>query len=141
MRTKHVLIALLALMLVSGLLEPVESAATPPVWWLLLSGFLSSFLPFYWYRLDSEARLFLPSRWMSTGLVALAPVALPIYLLRSRPRGQRAGALLRCFGFFVLMMLASVLGMAIRSSLAAPPPAQKSIDPDTLSVRGAPATR
>jgi hypothetical protein len=121
MRTKHVLIALLALMLVSGLVEPVESTVPMlPLWWLLLPGFLSSFLPFYWYRLDSEARLFLPSRWMSTGLVALTPVALPIYLLRSRPRGQRAGALLRCFGFFVLMMLASVLGMAIRSGLGAP---------------------
>jgi hypothetical protein len=79
MRAKHVLIALLALMLVSGLVEPVEPAAPlPPGWWILLSGFLSSFLPFYWYRLDSEARRFLPSRWMSTGVVTLPPVALPI---------------------------------------------------------------
>jgi hypothetical protein len=120
MRAKHVLIALLALMLVSGLVEPLEApAAAPPLWWILLSGFLSSFLPFYWYRIDSEARLFLPSRWLSTGVVTLTPVALPIYLLRSRPRGQRARALLRCLGFSVLMVIASVLGMAIRFGLGA----------------------
>jgi hypothetical protein len=111
MRTKHVLIALLALMLVSGLVEPAEpTAATPPVWWLLLSGFLSSFLPFYWYRLDSEARRFHRSRWMSTGIVALTPIVVPIYLLRSRPRGKRLGALLRCLGFGVLMIAAVMLG-------------------------------
>ncbi|QOL48459.1 hypothetical protein [Massilia litorea] len=115
MRTKHVLIAMLALMLVSGLLEPLEpTSAMPPAWWVLVSAFLSSFLPFYWYRLDSEARLFLPSRWMSTGVVTLTPVVLPIYLLRTRPRGERARALLRCLGFFLLMILASGFGTALR---------------------------
>jgi hypothetical protein len=118
MRTKHVLIAMLALMLVSGLVEPLEPAAPmPPAWWALLSAFLSSFLPFYWYRLDSEARLFLPSRWMSTGVVTLTPVVLPIYLLRTRPRGQRARALLRYAGFFVLMLAATGTGAALRLGL------------------------
>lgn len=118
MRPKHALIAMLALMLVSGLAEPPQaSAAMPPAWWVLLSTFLSSFLPFYWYRLDSEARLFLPSRWMSTGLVTLTPVVLPIYLLRTRPRGQRARALLRCAGFFLLMLLASGAGVILRAAL------------------------
>lgn len=115
MHTRHVLIALLALMLVSGLVKPLEPAsAMPPVWWVLLSTFLSSFLPFYWYRLDSEARMFLPSRWMSTGVVTLTPVVLPIYLLRTRPRGQRARALLRYAGFFLLMLAATMAGTALR---------------------------
>ncbi|MFC5478837.1 hypothetical protein [Massilia suwonensis] len=119
MRPKTVLIALLALMLVTGLVEPVEpAAAVSPLWWILLSGFLSSFLPFYWYRLDSEARLFLPSRWMSTGVVTLTPFVLPIYLLRTRPRGQRARALLRYAGFFVLMLLATMAGAVLRVVLA-----------------------
>lgn len=118
MRAKHVLIAMLALMLVSGMVEPVDPAAPlPPLWWILLSGFLSSFLPFYWYRLDSVARTYLPSRWMSTGVVALTPIVLPIYLLRTRPRGKRGRALLSYFGFFFLMLLATMLGALLRMLL------------------------
>lgn len=118
MSTKHVLIAMLALMLVSGLVEPVEpAAAMPPAWWFVLSAFLTSFLPFYWYRLDSEARRFLPSRWMSTGVVTLTPVALPIYLLRTRPRGQRLRALLRCAGFVLLLLVATMAGAVLRLGL------------------------
>jgi len=116
MRARHVLYALLAVMLVSGVIEPVESnAPPPPVWWAVLSAFLMSFLPYYWYRLDSEGRRFHRSRWMSTGVVALNIVGLPIYLLRSRPRGQRARALLRCFGFMVLMGLTAALGSFVQS--------------------------
>jgi hypothetical protein len=116
MRARHVLYALLAVMLVSGVIEPVESSAPPsPVWWTLLSAFLMSFLPYYWYRLDSDGRRFHRSRWMSMGVVAMNFIGVPIYLLRSRPRGQRARALLRCFGFVALMMLAMALGAFVQS--------------------------
>jgi hypothetical protein len=119
MRARHVLYALLAVMLVSGLIEPVESAARPsPVWWPLLSAFLMSFLPYYWYRLDSDGRRFQRSRWMNTGVVAMNIIGLPIYLLRSRPRGQRALALLRCLGFAVLMVLAAFVGTALRFAIS-----------------------
>ena len=116
MRARHVLYALLAVMLVSGVIEPVEPSAPPsPVWWTLLSAFLMSFLPYYWYRLDSEGRRFQRSGWMNTGVVAMNFIGLPIYLLRSRPRGQRARALLRCFGFMALMVLAMALGAFVQS--------------------------
>jgi phosphatidylglycerophosphate synthase len=116
MRARYVLYALLAVMLVSGMIEPVEANAPPsPAWWTVLSAFLMSFLPYYWYRLDSEGRRFHRSRWMSTGVVAMNFIGLPIYLLRSRPRGQRARALLRCLGFMVLMGLAAVLGSFVQS--------------------------
>jgi len=116
MRPRHVLYALLAVMLVSGVIEPAESNAPPsPGWWPLLSAFLMSFLPYYWYRLDSEGRRFHRSRWMSTGVVAMTVIGMPIYLLRSRPRGQRARALLRCFGFMALMVLAMALGAFVQS--------------------------
>jgi hypothetical protein len=52
---------------------------------------------------------------MSTGVVAMNFIGVPIYLLRSRPRGQRARALLRCFGFVALMMLAMALGAFVQS--------------------------
>lgn len=119
MRSRHVLIAMLVLMLVSGMVEPIDAdAPAAPAWWIVLSTFLSGFLPFYWYRLDSEARLFLPSRWMSTGMVALTPFVLPIYLLRTRPRGQRLRALLRYFGFLPLLLLAAMAGAVLRLLLA-----------------------
>lgn len=116
MRTRHVLYAMLAVMLVSGMLEPVASnAPPPPVWWTVLSAFLMSFLPYYWYRLDSEGRRFHPSRWMNSGVVALTMIGMPVYLVRSRPRGQRARALLRCAGFMALMVLATALGAFVQS--------------------------
>jgi hypothetical protein len=116
MQARHVLYAMLAVMLVSGVIEPVQANAPPsPAWWTVLSAFLMSFLPYYWYRLDSEGRRFHRSRWMNTGVVAVTIVGLPVYLLRSRPRGQRARALLRCVGFTVLMGLATVLGTFVHS--------------------------
>lgn len=115
MRARHVLYAMLAVMLVSGVIEPVASNTPPPVWWTLLSAFLMSFLPYYWYRLDSEGRRFHRSRWMSTGVVAMTIIGMPIYLLRSRPRGQRARALLRCAGFMALLVLAMALGAFVQS--------------------------
>jgi hypothetical protein len=111
MRAKHVLYALLVLMLVAGAIDAANlDAPQPSLWSALLWAFLSTFLPFYWYRLDSEARRFHRSRWMSVGIVVLTPIVVPIYLLRSRPRGKRLGALLRCLGFGVLMIAAVMLG-------------------------------
>jgi phosphatidylglycerophosphate synthase len=119
MRARHVLYALLAVMLASGVIEPVEANAPPsPVWWTVLSAFLMSFLPYYWYRLDSEGRRFHRSRWMSTSVVAMNFIGMPVYLLRSRPRGQRAIALLRCLGFAVLMVLAALVGTALRFGIS-----------------------
>jgi hypothetical protein len=117
MRAKHVLLAMLALMFLSGLAIATQAGQESPspraLWWGVLSTFLSSFLPYYWYRLDSEARRFFPSRWMSTGIVAIAPVALPIYLLRTRPRGRRLRALLGLLGFCLLPPLVVVVGAAL----------------------------
>jgi hypothetical protein len=117
MRAKHVLLAMLALMFISGLAIATETgpapSSQPALLWGIFSTFLSSFLPYYWYRLDSEARRFFPSRWMSTGIVAMAPVALPIYLLRTRPRGRRLRALLGLLGFCLLLPLVVVVGAVL----------------------------
>jgi phosphatidylglycerophosphate synthase len=115
MQARHVLYAMLALTVVSGAMEAVgPNAPPPPAWWVLLSAFLTSFLPYYWYRLDSEGRCLRPSRWMNTGVVTMTVIGMPVYLLRSRPRGQRARALLRCVGFMVLILLAAMLGAVLR---------------------------
>ena len=111
MTPKNTLWALLALMFACGMTDALYAAAhvRMPVWWMFLSAFLLSFLPYYGYRLDSEERLFPRPRWMSTAVVALAPLGIPLYLLRSRPQGSRLGSLARMSGF-LLMMLGSGAG-------------------------------
>jgi len=113
MTPKNTLWALLALMFTCGMVDAQYAAGhmRMPPWWPLFCGFLLSFLPYYWYRLDSEARLFRRSRWMSSAVVALAPLGIPLYLLRSRPQGSRLGSLARMSGFVLLMLGATVVGM------------------------------
>jgi hypothetical protein len=113
MTAKNILWALLALMFACGLAEALYDASHVhmPVWWMLLSAFLMNFLPYYWYRLDSEARLFPRSRWMSSAVVGVAFLGIPLYLLRSRPQGSRLGSLARMSGFVLLMLGATVAGM------------------------------
>lgn len=113
MTPKNILLALLALMFASGMADSLYGATRPsmPAWWMLLSAFLTSFLPYYWYRLDSEARLFLRPRWMSVAVVAVAPLGIPLYLLRSRPRGSRMASLARMSGFLLLMLGAGTAGV------------------------------
>jgi len=113
MTPKNTLWALLALMFACGMSDALYAASHVhmPVWWMSLSAFLLSFLPYYWYRLDSEARLYRRPRWMSTAVVAMAPIGIPLYLLRSRPRGNRLVSLARMSGFLLMMLGASVAGV------------------------------
>ena len=111
MTPKNTLWALLVLMFACGMTDALYAAAhmRMPAWWALCSAFLLNFLPYYWYRLDSEARLYRRTRWMNTAVVAVSPLAIPLYLLRSRPQGRRLEALARMSGF-LLMMLGAALG-------------------------------
>lgn len=113
MTPKNTLWALLALMFACGMSDALYAAAHMhmPVWWMILSAFLSSFLPYYWYRLDSEARLYRRPRWLSSAVVALAPLGIPLYLLRSRPQGRRLASLARMSGFLLMMLGAGLAGI------------------------------
>ena len=112
MTPKNTLWALLALMLAYGMAEALYAAAhmQMPAWLVLLTAFLMNFLPYYWYRKDSEARRFRRSRWMSTAVVGIGPVGIPLYLIRSRERGMRLRSLARMSGFVVAMFGATVMG-------------------------------
>lgn len=112
MTPKNILWALLALMLATGMAEAQYAAehVRKPEWWILLSAFLGNFLPYYWYRLDSERRRFLPPAWMNSVVVAFAPFGIPAYLARSRPPGARLPALGRMCVFVAKMLLACVAG-------------------------------
>ncbi|MEW6021826.1 MAG: hypothetical protein AB1807_06770 [Pseudomonadota bacterium] len=112
MTPRGVLIALLVLMFVSTLVEMGADlrARGEPVLWSLLTGLLSSFLSFYWFRVDRELRGWPQSRWLSTAIVTVTPLAVPYYLARSRPKGRKLRGVAGFVGFVFLMLVASILG-------------------------------
>ena len=111
--SRWILAGILATMFVSGLFSGVaEQRRLPePMWWTILSAFLSSFLTFFWFRLDRDARGIGRSVWVNIAILLLEPVAILVYVLVSRARGQKLRAFGRLAGFFLLMLLAAMLGM------------------------------
>lgn len=81
-----------------------------PQWLQVSTTLLFSFLIFGWYWLDSDARTYRRSAWLSIAVVAIAPVAIPYYLIRSRATGERARALGGLAGFVGLLVLAIIIG-------------------------------
>lgn len=115
MSQKRILIFILLLMVLDGFIDATYAAHgfDQPLAWSLPLTLVFSFLTFLWYRRDSDQHSYRRSRWLNVGIIALSPVVLPYYLLRSRPHGQKLRALLRCVGFVVLMVLASAAGMIL----------------------------
>ncbi|MDB5749107.1 MAG: hypothetical protein JWP72_3955 [Massilia sp.] len=111
--SRLILAAILATMFVSGLVSGVveERNIPEPMWWTILSAFLSSFLTFCWFRLDRDARGIRRSVWVNIAILLLEPAAIMVYVLVSRPRGQKLRAFGRLAGFFLLLLLAAMLGM------------------------------
>jgi hypothetical protein len=111
MTKMHILVLLVAVTLVAGVVDARDMELhVQSNGWAVLSTLLFSFLCFCWYRIDSEARLYRRSRWLNVGIVMLAIVAVPYYIARSRPAGQKGRALLRLAGFCVLLAAAGALG-------------------------------
>ena len=112
--------ALLALMFVSALVEAATGAREreEPLLWTFVSGLLSSFLSFYWFRLDRELRGWPRSRWLSTAIVFVTPLAIPWYIARSRPQGRKLRGVLAFVGYVLLMLVASVAGGMLALILA-----------------------
>jgi len=112
MTPRGALVALLVLMFVSTLVEVGAglSRRGEPVLWSLLTGLLSSFLGFYWFRLDRELRGWPRSRWLSVAIVTITPLAVPYYLVRSRPKGRKLRGLAGFAGYVFLMLVASMAG-------------------------------
>jgi len=115
MKPNHVLIPLLLfLALIGGISERYAANNIPePMWWVLLSTLLCGAIIFYWYVLDSNARGYHRSKWLNIGVVALAVVAVPYYLVRSRPAGQKGKALLKFLGFGILLWIATAGGAVL----------------------------
>jgi hypothetical protein len=111
MTRPRVLALLIALTLVFGVVDAREMAlGVQSNGWAVLSTVLFSFLSFCWYRLDSDAHGYRRTALLNVGIVMFAILAVPYYLVRSRPAGQKGRALLRLAGFCLVLVAAAGLG-------------------------------
>jgi len=117
---RRILAAILVTMFVSGLMSGVaeQRQMEEPVWWSLLSAFLLNFLTFCWFRLDRDARGLRRSMWANIAILLFGPVTILVYVLVSRPRGQKLRGLAQLVGFFVLLVFAVSLGMIAAVGIA-----------------------
>jgi peptidoglycan/LPS O-acetylase OafA/YrhL len=115
MTRKQTLIAILILMALDGAVDAnyaAQDLSQPLVWSVPLT-LCVSFLAFLWYRSDSDERNYKRSSLLNICIIFLVMFAMPYYLLRSRPRGEKLRALLRCLGFAALMVLSTALGSVL----------------------------
>lgn len=109
---KKIQIFLLALFCFIGLADGFFAShnLSEPKWWNLFSTFLISVTVFCWYRIDSTQKEFDRPFLLSVGVVALAPLAIPIYVYNSTERGLRLRVLGRLLGYFFLLILICIAG-------------------------------
>ena len=112
MNAKKSLALLLILSVVVGVINGYLNAhgLREPLWWSAGSTLLFAVFIFAWYYQDSAYRSYQRTPLLNIGVAALAVVAIPYYVVRSRERGQKTKALLRLVGFFVLMVLSTFIG-------------------------------
>lgn len=121
----HAQRALWALWALVGLAFAIGTGATvvaagrsdEPPWWTLAYNAGFGALTYAWVHFDSARRGFrlpLPAR---IGVVLLAVVALPWYLIATRAGAERWAALLRLVGFFALLVLAATFGAVLATVL------------------------
>ena len=85
-------------------------AIREPQWSVMGSSIVFSLLVFWWYWADSNSRSFRRSPLLNVAVVAVGVVAIPYYLLRSRPSGERLKAITKLLGFFMLLVVALFAG-------------------------------
>jgi peptidoglycan/LPS O-acetylase OafA/YrhL len=107
--------ALIALLLLIALIGGVSAyhelkLSQEPASWFVLSRVMAGSLVFLWYFLDSNERHYVRSKWLNIGVVAIALIAIPYYLFRSRPPGKRLSAFMRCIAYVVLLRVFGLAG-------------------------------
>jgi hypothetical protein len=86
------LVALAALSLVSPMIERIATGQVEPMSGYGIGETLASLvLLFWWYHLDKAEHNYRAGKLMNAGVLVLAVIALPVYLVRSR--GWRRGAI------------------------------------------------
>ena len=71
---------------------------------------VSTVLVYRWYYVDAANRAYRRTALLGGAVIMLPLLAIPYYLFRSRPSGQKLRALLGFFGLVVLSIVTIVLG-------------------------------
>ena len=119
MTARQVLFAYLGTLALYGLLVGLLQAEPPKAVDLAFT-LLLWVLPYVWYYRDAEEQGFARSTAWGTGVILLALVAVPIYLVRSRQPGRKLKALGAFLGVLVLTLilpLAVGLGVTLLADL------------------------
>ncbi|MEM4987507.1 hypothetical protein V8G57_08930 [Collimonas sp. H4R21] len=108
-------IALVCLLLLIGLIEGIYThlqlrGYPAPAWLQFGAGAVFLFLIFAWFHNDTKAHAYKRSTWLVGGILFVSVVTIPYYLVRSRGKGEKVMALIRLCGFFILMLISSLIG-------------------------------
>ena len=117
---RHAVWFLYALIAVTGIVDGLYDGqqGNEPVWWTITAAAVLNYATFVWYCRDTDARGIARSRAGNIFMVLLAPLAVPIYLMRRAGAHHRLRALLRMAGFLALFFLADTVGMLAGGLLA-----------------------
>ena len=114
MKTRTPILILMAVFFGFGLLNlALTGHYRSPNPWHLMEQLSVITLIYWWYYSDKTERHYQAGKWMNIGMIALAPVAIPIYLFRSR--GAKSGAIatvvfaVTFLGFLASLVLGSVV--------------------------------
>jgi hypothetical protein len=112
MKKIHILSLLLFLSVLLGAVSAYLEAhhIREPLWWYFGSTFLVLALIFAWYHMDSTLRSYQRSMLLNIGVVTVAVIALPYYIVRSRDKGQIAKDVMKLIGFFGLILVCGAFG-------------------------------
>lgn len=109
---RHVLILLLtyAAVLSGALTWMDDRGIREPQWMSVTTSIVFSLLCFWWYWLDAGVRRYRRTPLLNVAVIGIAVIAIPWYVIRSRPRGEKLRALGRLVGYVGLVIAASVVG-------------------------------
>jgi hypothetical protein len=112
MKPAHILgLILLGMAALSGVSTYLEAQGLrEPNWSVVSTSIAFSLLIFWWYWADSTSRSYRRSPLLNVAVIAVAFVAVPYYLVRSRPRGQRLRAVAGLLGFVAMLVVALLIG-------------------------------
>lgn len=91
----------------SGYFASHDRATPKPLELLFL--LVSTVLVYLWYYKDAASRGYRRTPLMGGAVIMLAVLAIPVYLFRSRPSGQKLRAVLGYLGLLVLALLTLML--------------------------------
>jgi hypothetical protein len=121
MTSRHAVLVLLALTALYGGIGGYLAAqnADPPKILDVAVSVLMLVVTYVWYYVDAKERKYNRTTLLGGAIILFSIVAVPYYLVRSRPAGQKGKALVRFLGFCVLSVVVCVLA-AVPAALLAP---------------------